>query len=233
MVTERLGVTVERQASANDLLPGLGLGQAFQRHVQAKTVEQLRAQLALFRVHGADQHETGIVPVRDAVALDAVGATGSHIEQQVNQRVRQQVDLIDIQHATVGLGQHPRGKLRLALPQRGIQVEGADQPLFTGAQWQGHERAFAKQVSQATGQGALGHATRPFDQHAADLRVDGGQAQRQLQVVGTDHRRQRKLYGFTHFKPVPRRRAVVLRGLRGNCPAPATNRAAGPPAGAR
>ncbi|MCY1181400.1 hypothetical protein D9M73_219010 [compost metagenome] len=171
--------------------------------------------------------------MRDTVTLDAVCAAGSHVKQQIDQGVGQQVDLIDIQHTAVGLGQHARGKLRLALPQRGIQVEGADQPLFTGAQWQGDERAFAKQVGQATGQGALGHATRPFDQHTTDPGVDGGQAQGQLQIVGADHGRQRKLYGFTHFKPVPRHRAVGPQGLRGSHPAPATSRAAGPPAGAR
>ncbi|MCY1441815.1 hypothetical protein D9M71_581520 [compost metagenome] len=173
------------------------------------------------------------MPVRDAVALDAVGATGRHIEQQVDQGIGQQVYLIDIQHTAIGLGQHPRGKLRLALPQRGIQVEGADQPFFAGAQWQGDERALAEQVGQATGQGALGHATRPLDQHAADLRVDGGQAQRQFQVVGADHGSQGEVCRFTHFNSLLRRPAAVLPGLRGTRRAPSTSRVAGLRAGAR
>jgi hypothetical protein len=53
----RLRVAVERQAPANDLLARLGCRQAVEGDVQAKAVEQLRAQLALLRVHGADQHE--------------------------------------------------------------------------------------------------------------------------------------------------------------------------------
>ncbi|MNE31368.1 hypothetical protein D3C80_1249330 [compost metagenome] len=66
----------------------------------------------------------------NTVAFDAVGTTGRHIEQQVDQMIGQQIDFIDIQHAPVGRGEHPRGKLRAPLAQRRIQVQRAHQPFF-------------------------------------------------------------------------------------------------------
>ena len=75
---------------------------------EPEPVEQLRAQLALFGVHGADQHEPGIVAVRDTVAFDVHPAHRGGVEQHVDQVVVQQVDLVDVQHATVRAGQQPR-----------------------------------------------------------------------------------------------------------------------------
>ena len=49
-----------------------GRGWRATSHGQPEPVEQLRAQLALLRVHRADQQEPGGVPDRDAVALDVV-----------------------------------------------------------------------------------------------------------------------------------------------------------------
>ncbi|MCY1403671.1 hypothetical protein D9M71_188600 [compost metagenome] len=98
--------------------------------VQTKAVEQLRTQFALFRVHGADQYELRRMPVGNAVALHQIGAAGSDVEQQVDHMIGQQIDFIDIQHAPVGCGEHPRGKLRAPLAQRRIQVQRAHQPFF-------------------------------------------------------------------------------------------------------
>nr|VVM65263.1 hypothetical protein PS652_01489 [Pseudomonas fluorescens] len=230
---ERFGIAVEIQAPANDLATGLWQRLAFEHHVQAKAIEQLRAQLALLRVHGANQHETGAVAVGDTVTLDPVGATGGHVQQQVDQMIRQKIDFIHIQHAAIGLGQHPGRKLRLALAQRRIQVEGTDQAFFTGAQRQGHEWPLTEQIGQAAGQGALGHAARTFDQHAADLRVNGRQAQRQFQLIGADHGGQGEVCRFAHLNSLLRRPAVVLPGLHGSHRGLATARVAGLRAGVR
>ena len=75
---------------------------------EPEPVEQLRPQLALFGVHGADQHEAGLVAVRDAVALDVRAAHRGGVEQHVDQVVVQQVDLVDVEHAAVGAGQQSR-----------------------------------------------------------------------------------------------------------------------------
>ena len=52
---------------------------------EAEPVQQLRAQFALFGVHGADQHEAGLVAVRNAVALDVHPAHRRGVEQHVHE----------------------------------------------------------------------------------------------------------------------------------------------------
>jgi len=74
----RIGVKV--QAPTNDFTALGRLRQAAHGHIQAKAIEQLRAQLAFFRIHGADQHKTGGVAMGDAIALDHIGAAGRHVQ---------------------------------------------------------------------------------------------------------------------------------------------------------
>ncbi|MCY1435504.1 hypothetical protein D9M71_516010 [compost metagenome] len=171
--------------------------------------------------------------VGNAIALDPVGTAGGDVEQQVDQMIGQQVDLVDIKNTTVGFGQYAWRKLRLALGQRRVQVKRTDQALFSGAQWQGHERAFTKQIGQAASQRTLGHTARAFDQYATDFRIDGGQAQRELQRFGADHRRQRKMCRFSHLKSLLHRPAIALRGPLGSPPVAPTGHAAGLRAGVR
>jgi hypothetical protein len=66
--------------------------------------------------------------------------------------IGQQVDFINVEHAAVSLGQYTGGKLCAPLAQGGVQVEGADQPFFGGAERQGDELAAGQQIRQATGQ---------------------------------------------------------------------------------
>ncbi len=107
---------------------------------EAEPVQQLRAQLALFRVHGADQHEAGLMAVRDAVAFDVDPAHRRGVEQHVDQMVVQEVDLVDVQHAAVRTGQQPRREGVLAVAQHTLQVQRADHPVLGGADGQLDER---------------------------------------------------------------------------------------------
>ena len=100
---------------------------------QPEPVEQLRAQLALLRVHRADQQEPGRVPHRDALALDVAGAQRRRVEQQVDQVVVQQVDLVDVEHAAVRGGEQAGLVGRDALGQRALEVERAGEPVVAGA----------------------------------------------------------------------------------------------------
>ncbi|KJU75381.1 hypothetical protein N619_21875 [Ectopseudomonas oleovorans] len=184
---EGFGAGIEGQTATHDLGAFGRLRLAIEGQVEAEAIEQLRAQLAFLDVHGADQHEVRGMPMGDTVTLDVVDPAGGGIEQQVDQMIGQQVDLIDIQHAAIGPGQQTRGKLRAALAQRCVQIQGADDALLAGAQRQGDEAPTIEQVGQATGQGRFGHAARPLDQHTTDGRVNGRQAQRQLQRIGADH----------------------------------------------
>lgn len=184
---ETLRVSVEGQAAAQDFGALGRLRLAVEGDLEAEAVQQLRAQLAFLGVHGADQHEARGVAMGQAVALHQVDAAGGDVQQQVHQVVGQQVHLVDIEHATVGLGQDAGGELRTAFAQGRVEVEGADDAFLAGAQGQGDEDALRQQVGDAPGQGGLGHAARAFDQHTADGRVDGCQVQRELQLVGGDH----------------------------------------------
>ena len=107
---------------------------------EAEPVQQLRAQLALFRVHGADQHETGLVAVRDAVAFDVHPAHRGGVEQHVDQVVVQQVDLVDVQHAAVCAGQQSRREGVLTVAQHTLQVQRADHAVLGGADGQLDQR---------------------------------------------------------------------------------------------
>ena len=100
-------VDVVRHPSAHHL--GAQRRLAGRGHVdgEPEPVQQLRAELALLGVHGADEHEPRGVAERDAVALDRGAALGGGVEQQVDEVVLQQVDLVDVEHAAVGSGEQP------------------------------------------------------------------------------------------------------------------------------
>lgn len=66
----------------------------------------------------------------NAVALHDIDATGGHIEQHVDQMVRQQIDLVYIKHITVRLRQQTRCKAYRAVLQRLLDIQAADQLLF-------------------------------------------------------------------------------------------------------
>ena len=99
---------------------------------QAEAVEQLRAKLALLRVHGADQDDAGRVGHRHPVALDGVAAHGSGVEEQVDEMVVQEVDLVDIEQTTVRLGEQPRLESRFTVTEGLAEVEGADDAILGG-----------------------------------------------------------------------------------------------------
>ena len=99
---------------------------------QGEAVEQLRAQVAFFRVHRADQDEARRVGKGDALALDDVDAHRGRIEQQVHHMVVEQVDLVDVQQAAVGRGQHAGLEVPLALLDGRLDVQRADDAVFGG-----------------------------------------------------------------------------------------------------
>jgi hypothetical protein len=119
---KRRGIMIKRQAPANDFAAFGGYSMATESNVQAEAIEQLRTQLAFFRVHGANQDKFRRMPMGDAIAFYQVDAAGRHVEQQVHQVIGQQVDFIDIQYAAVGLGQDPWRKSRAAFVQCRIKI---------------------------------------------------------------------------------------------------------------
>ena len=103
-------VVVEGEPAADDLDPGADVARRRDLDGQPEPVEQLRPQLALLRVHRADQQEPGRVRHRHPVALDVRPAHRGGVEQQVDEVVVQQVDLVDVQHPAVGVGEQARAR---------------------------------------------------------------------------------------------------------------------------
>ena len=70
----------------------------------------------------------------DAVALDMHPPHRGGVEQHVDQMIVQQVDLVDVEHATVGAGQQSGGKRVFAVAQHPLQIQRADHPILGRAQ---------------------------------------------------------------------------------------------------
>ena len=156
-----------------------------------KAVEQLRAQIAFFRVHGADQHEARRVLKADALALDHIDAHGRAVQQQIDHMVVQQVDLVDIEHAAVGRRQDARLEVALALLDRLLDVQRADHAIFGGAHRQidegcvqSRQRAVGRCICNALAAlvaeevGAVRVAVEAASLHDFELGQQGGQRTR-------------------------------------------------------
>ena len=198
LLDQRTGVLVEAQARPHDRHAQRSVGRIRQRDRQAETIQQLRPQFALLRVHGADQHEARGMLARDAVPLDGVDATGGHIEQGIDQCIGQQVDFVDIQHAMVGPREQARCQAQPAVAQHVFHAQRAHELLDGGRQRQRDEgrgqcsRRRRHQGRERTRSGRLGRAARAADQHPADAGVDGGQQQGTLQQRLADQRAEGK-----------------------------------------
>jgi hypothetical protein len=107
-----------------------------ERDGEAEPVEELGAQVALFRVHGPDEHEARRVLVGEVVALDAVHAGDRDVEEDVDEMVGEEVDLVHVEHAAVGRREETGLETNRAFGERGGEVEGADHAFLGGAQRQ-------------------------------------------------------------------------------------------------
>ena len=94
---EAFGVGLEGEVAFHDRHAVNGGAEAVNLNGQRKAVEQLRAQVAFFRVHGSHKNEAGRVGKRDAFALYHVDAHRRRVQQQVYHVVIQQVDLVNVQ----------------------------------------------------------------------------------------------------------------------------------------
>ena len=180
---ERLRVGLVREPTPDDLGPLGRLAGGPYLDGQAEPVEQLRAQLALLGVHGADQQEPRGVAYGDPLALDVRRTQGRGVEQQVDQVVVQQVDLVDVEHPAVGGGEQAGLERLDPLGQRPLEVERAGDPVLGGADRQldepgrAHRRADVRLVRAV---GALrvrlvGGAGEPAAGDDLDLGQQAGQ----------------------------------------------------------
>ena len=188
------GIGLERHPLTDHLHPHIDIAGGVHVDRQPEPVQQLRAQLALFGIHGSDEDETRVVTVRDPVALDMHPPHRGGVEQHVDQVVVQQIDLVDIEHAAVGAGQQARRERVLAVAQDFLQIQRADDAVLGGSDRQLDECGAVhrgQHLREAPDGGRLRSAFLPADQHAADLRSHRAQQQRQPQAVVTDDRAER------------------------------------------
>jgi hypothetical protein len=134
-------VVVEGETAADDLGPLARLAAGPHLDGEAEPVEELRAQLALLRVHRADQQEPRGVRDRDALALHVRAAHGGGVQQDVDEVVAEQVDLVDVEQAAVRRGEQAGLEGAHALGERALQVQGAEQAVLAGADRQLDEAA--------------------------------------------------------------------------------------------
>ena len=203
---ETRGVGFEGEPAADHLGPFGRILAGGDLHGQPEPVQQLRAELAFLRVHGADQQETRGVPDRDALALHVVHAQRGRVEQQVDQVIVEQVDLVHVKHAAVRRGQQPgleggqpvlggsdrelgqrdRARFRgnVIVGPRGTPGVGCGG--IAGVRAAADHRHRRQQRGQPADHGRLRGALLAADQDPADGRGHRVEQQRQLQVRHPD-----------------------------------------------
>ena len=129
---EGLRVRIELQSPADHVGAQCRVLRCGDLDGETEAVEQLRTQLALFGIHGADEHEPRRVGDRDAVAFHGDGAHGGGIEEQVDQMVVQQIDLVDVENPAVRLGQKARFEVHGALAERLFEVDRSGHAVLGG-----------------------------------------------------------------------------------------------------
>jgi hypothetical protein len=176
---EAVGVGLEGEAPPYRLGALGRVGEVGDVHHQAEAVEQLRPQVALLRVHGADQDEVRRVAQRQPLALDPVDTAGSGIEEDVHEVVGQQVNLVDVQDAAVGRRQEAGLESAFAT-QRLFQVQCPEHPVLGSAQRQFDQRHRADDGRRLGGQRPVGDvlagpALERTTGDGLDRRQQGGQ----------------------------------------------------------
>ncbi len=197
-------------------VPGLTAPQHLRAHgrvrdpvdddVQSDAVCELRPELALLGVHGADEHEARRMRDRHAFALDRVDAHGGRIEEHVGEMVVEQVDLVDVEDAAVGRGQEARLERHHPLAQSPPDIDRAGHAVLGGVERQIDDPprpASRGQVAAARADRALcGRLRRGARERAADDDLDLGQQRREAADGGRLGRAARAL----HEHPADRRR---------------------------
>ena len=112
---------------------------------------------------------------RDPFALDDVDPEGGGIEQDVGEVVVEEVDLVDVEDAPVGLGEQSRLECLLALAQRPADVDRARHPVLGRVQRQVDDPPAPPDDGQlGSFRGALGAGAARVQRRAAPRAVGDG-----------------------------------------------------------
>ncbi len=180
---EAHGRVLVGHAAPHDLDADAGVARGGDVDGQPEAVEQLGTQLALLGVHGADEDESRCVRDGHALALDAGAPHRGRVQEGVDEVVRQEVDLVDVEHAAVRLRQQTGVEGDLAAREEAVEVQRPDHPVLGRADGQldqadgPRDRAVAVQRDvRAPGVGSGGVAREPVarnDLHGGQHRGEG------------------------------------------------------------
>ena len=131
-VHESVGVGLVGDAPPHHLAPLLGGKGAVYFHRQAEPVQQLRAQVPLFGVHGSHKDELGGVANGYSFPFNVIAPHGGGVQQHVHQVVVEQIYLVDIEDAPMGGGDQPGLEAASAGLDGLLDVQGANQAVFGG-----------------------------------------------------------------------------------------------------
>ena len=97
---------------------------------EPEAIEQLRAKISLLGVHRPDEDEARRVRERDALALHDVPSHRGGVEQHVDDVIVEQVHLVHVEDAAVGVGEEARLEAPLAELDGGLGVDGPDDAIL-------------------------------------------------------------------------------------------------------
>src|SRR6185312_2597646 len=139
-MVEALGIGLPFQPPFDDLCTRTWIQWRPHLHHHPEAVEQLWTQLALLLIHRTQQGDPRGMLHREPFALHAVDAHRRDIQQNVNEVVRQKVDLIDVENPAVRRRQQAGLKRLSSILQRPFKIEAAEHTVLTGSQGQIYER---------------------------------------------------------------------------------------------
>ena len=137
---ERGGIAFEFVAAAYDLDTAGKVVRRLHLNRHAEPIQQLRPQLALFRIAGADQHEPRRMTDTQPFALDDVFAGCGDIEQEIDQMIFQQIGFINVKEPAMRPRQQSRLECLFAARQCPFQIERADDAVLGRAERQVDDR---------------------------------------------------------------------------------------------
>ena len=114
----------------HDAHPLVEVPEAGDVDAEPESIEQLRPEVSLLGVHRPHQDEARRVRERDALALHGVPAHRRGVEEHIDDVVVEQIDLVDVEDAAVGVGEEPRLEATLAELDRRLGVDGADHSIL-------------------------------------------------------------------------------------------------------
>jgi hypothetical protein len=105
---EGLRIAFEGDPAGDDLRTLVRVRRSDDLDPEAEAIEELGAELALLHVHRPDKEEARGVCGGDRLALDADDTRRSGVEQRVDEVVREEVDLVDVQNPLMGTREQAR-----------------------------------------------------------------------------------------------------------------------------